>query len=213
MFCLFPLTLVGVLAALWWPENYGDINLRPEMALPKAWSYIRSNSSIIYLGLGQSCFEGAMYAFVFVWTPALQAGGQDVGPYLGIIFSTFMVCTMTGSNIFSLLIGKNLLSVVPIIVHTVATLANLTSFHFIKQTGSVYVSFLLFELTVGMFYPSYGSIKSMNIPEEVRSGTSSTALPIFLPPSFLHECVSLFRVATIHSPTFPPSPPPSLPQA
>ena len=27
------------------------------MALPKAWSYIRSNSSIIYLGLGQSCFE------------------------------------------------------------------------------------------------------------------------------------------------------------
>ena len=32
-----------------------------------------------------------MYAFVFVWTPALQAGGQDVGPYLGIIFSTFMV--------------------------------------------------------------------------------------------------------------------------
>lgn len=61
------------------------------MALPKAWSYIRSNSSIIFLGLGQSCFEGAMYAFVFVWTPALQAGGKDVGPYLGVIFSTFMV--------------------------------------------------------------------------------------------------------------------------
>lgn len=70
------------------------------MALPKAWSYIRSNSSIIYLGLGQSCFEGAMYAFVFVWTPALQAGGQDVGPYLGIIFSTFMVRTRVGACLF-----------------------------------------------------------------------------------------------------------------
>jgi hypothetical protein len=34
----------------------------------------------------------------------------------------------------------------------------------------VYLAFLLFELTVGMFYPSYGSIKSQNIPEEVRSG-------------------------------------------
>ncbi len=32
------------------------------------------------------------------------------------------------------------------------------------------MAFLLFELTVGMFYPSYGSIKSQNIPEEVRSG-------------------------------------------
>jgi hypothetical protein len=111
-----------------------------------------------------------MYAFVFVWTPALQAGGEDVGPYLGIIFSTFMVCTMTGSNIFSILIKKNLLTVVPVMVHLIATLANLTAFYFVKQTSSVYVAFLLFELTVGMFYPSYGSIKSMNIPEEVRSG-------------------------------------------
>lgn len=34
----------------------------------------------------------------------------------------------------------------------------------------MYLAFLLFELTVGMFYPSYGSIKSQNIPEEVRSG-------------------------------------------
>lgn len=91
VFCLLPLSLVAVLASLWWPENYGDTKCRPEMALPKAWAYIRSNSSIIFLGLGQSCFEGAMYAFVFVWTPALQAGGQDVGPYLGVIFSTFMV--------------------------------------------------------------------------------------------------------------------------
>ncbi|TFJ84690.1 hypothetical protein NSK_004154 [Nannochloropsis salina CCMP1776] len=170
VFCLFPLTLVGILATLWWPENYGDANVRPAMALPKAWSYIQNNSAIIYLGLGQSCFEGAMYAFVFVWTPALQAGGEDVGPYLGIIFSTFMVCTMTGSNIFSILIKKNLLTVVPVMVHLIATLANLTAFYFVKQTSSVYVAFLLFELTVGMFYPSYGSIKSMNIPEEVRSG-------------------------------------------
>ena len=93
-----------------------------------------------------------------------------MGPFLGIIFSTFMVCTMIGSNIFSILIDKKLLTFVPILVHMIATVANLTSFLLIKQTGPVYISFLLFELTVGMFYPSYGSIKSMNIPEEVRSG-------------------------------------------
>lgn len=28
VFCLCPLTLVGVLATLWWTENYGDAKLR-----------------------------------------------------------------------------------------------------------------------------------------------------------------------------------------
>ena len=28
VFCLCPLTLVAILAALWWPENYGDANTR-----------------------------------------------------------------------------------------------------------------------------------------------------------------------------------------
>lgn len=38
-----------------------------------------------------------------------QAGGHDVGPFLGIIFSAFMVNTMIGSNLFGLLMQKNLL--------------------------------------------------------------------------------------------------------
>ena len=29
-------------------------------------------SSLLALGMGQSCFEGAMYTFVFMWTPALK---------------------------------------------------------------------------------------------------------------------------------------------
>lgn len=44
----------------------------------------------------------------------------------------------------------------PIAVHTAATVANLVSFTSIDQTAMVYLSFLTFELTVGMFYPSYG---------------------------------------------------------
>ena len=82
MFCLFPLSLVGIFAGLWWPENYGDTSLRPFQALPKAWAFIKSHPAILYLGLAQSCFEGSMYSFVFIWTPCLEMGGQDVGPYL-----------------------------------------------------------------------------------------------------------------------------------
>ena len=33
----------------------------------------------------------------------------------------------------------------------------------------VYSMFLVFEATVGVFYPSYGVIKSEKIPEEIRS--------------------------------------------
>jgi len=40
----------------------------------------------------------------------------------------------------------------------------------INNAQVLYVAFLVFEMTVGMFYPSYGTIKSQHIPEEVRSG-------------------------------------------
>lgn len=45
---------------------------------------------------------------------------------------------------------------VPVLVHAAACLANLVSFSSIHHTASVYTSFLIFELTVGMFYPAYG---------------------------------------------------------
>jgi MFS transporter, MFS domain-containing protein family, molybdate-anion transporter len=40
---------------------------------------------------------------------------------------------------------------------------------FIDNKPIVYGMFLLFETTVGVFYPSYGVIKSEEIPEEIRS--------------------------------------------
>lgn len=43
------------------------------------------------------------------------------------------VCTMTGSNLFSLLMTRSMLPLVPVLVHAIATLANLTAFTMIKQ--------------------------------------------------------------------------------
>ena len=40
---------------------------------------------------------------------------------------------MTGSNLFSLLMTRNMLPLVPVLVHAIATLANLTAFTMIKQ--------------------------------------------------------------------------------
>ena len=38
-----------------------------------AWRLVTSNEKVLLLGIIQSCFESAMYIFVFLWTPALEA--------------------------------------------------------------------------------------------------------------------------------------------
>jgi hypothetical protein len=40
---------------------------------------------------------------------------------------------------------------------------------FLETKIVVYMMFLVFETTVGVFYPAYGVIKSEKIPEEIRS--------------------------------------------
>ena len=64
------------------------------------------------LHLPQSLFEGSMYIFVFMWTPALSPSGGTHGtgadgtadpPPYGQMFATFMLCCMCGSSIYSIL--------------------------------------------------------------------------------------------------------------
>ncbi len=58
----------------------------------------------------QSLFEGSMYIFVFMWTPALtrsdggaHGSASDEPPPYGQMFATFMLCCMCGSTIYSIL--------------------------------------------------------------------------------------------------------------
>ena len=54
-------------------------------------------------------------------------------------------------------------------MHAVAFFSMLITTLFIDNKPIVYGMFLLFETSVGVFYPSYGVIKSEEIPEEIRS--------------------------------------------
>merc|ERR1711865_929069 len=59
-------------------------------------------------GVISSFFEGSMYIFVFMWTPLLKSflkEDDDELPF-GMIFAAFMVCCMTGSSLFSILVEK-----------------------------------------------------------------------------------------------------------
>ena len=48
-----------------------------------------ADQKIALLGAMQSLFEGSMYTFVFLWTPALSPEGEHL-PH-GMIFACFMV--------------------------------------------------------------------------------------------------------------------------
>ena len=56
--------------------------------------------AFLVLGLTQTCFEGSMYLFVFLWVPSLQEAGGPELP-LGYIFSSFMISMMLGSIIYT----------------------------------------------------------------------------------------------------------------
>jgi predicted MFS family arabinose efflux permease len=67
--------------------------------------HVGSDEKIALLGAIQSLFEGSMYTFVFLWTPALSPNEEDI-PH-GFIFATFMLASMLGSSFASRLMARS----------------------------------------------------------------------------------------------------------
>lgn len=183
---MMPLSIVAFLVFFTWNENYGgggDVDTGSAFSsLIKGFELIKNDSRIAALGLAQSSFEGAMYTFVFMWTPALKSVAEteaelagktlenSTSDHLGLIFACFMVSVMVGSSVFKILSArKGMLYKIPLLLHAIAFCAMGLTTYCIDNKTVVYAMFLLFEMTVGLFYPAYGCIKSERIPEEIRS--------------------------------------------
>eukprot|EP00602_Paraphysomonas_sp_CaronLab_P009594 CAMPEP_0185020170 /NCGR_PEP_ID=MMETSP1103-20130426/2768_1 /TAXON_ID=36769 /ORGANISM="Paraphysomonas bandaiensis, Strain Caron Lab Isolate" /LENGTH=321 /DNA_ID=CAMNT_0027550905 /DNA_START=415 /DNA_END=1380 /DNA_ORIENTATION=- len=179
---MLPLSVVGLMVFFTWSENYGNPSLGDFSSLSKGFDLVRNDSRVAALGLAQSSFEGAMYTFVFMWTPALKSVEEtqaeldgktledSTSEHLGLIFAVFMVCVMVGSSLFKILAARrDTLYQIPLLVHATAFVAMGATAMFLENKMVVYSMFLLFETTVGLFYPAYGCIKSEKIPEEIRS--------------------------------------------
>ena len=144
---------------------------------------IASREHLLLLGAIQSIFEAAMYTFIFLWTPALSPSPSSPIPH-GTIFACFMLACMVGSSFADILMRneatlrvEDYMSVVfvvsaaallpPILVH-VDDPPNA------RVTGTfnwwlIFVGFLVYETTVGIFWPSMMKMRSALIPEELRS--------------------------------------------
>jgi hypothetical protein len=160
-----------------WEENYGEQpadsdgtrggNKSCDGLKQAFWTTVR-NPEVLLCGIITALFEGSMYIFVFMWTPSLTAHSSQPLPF-GLIFSTFMVCCMAGSSVFSILMDKGYSGEsMAIGVFVVAA----TAMAAIAMGPNSTVKFLgmnLFEITVGLYFPIMGTLKGTIVPESKRA--------------------------------------------
>ena len=152
------------------------------------------DTHLLVIGLTQTCFEGSMYLFVFLWVPSLQEASTSLDPLpLGYIFSCFMISMMLGSLLYttvvsfsrrkypvsevassedSLMLNAKLSS----LVCAVSALCFAVTITFKGQEHARFWAFCVFEACVGMYYPVQGMLRGALISDEHRATVSP--LPI-----------------------------------
>lgn len=167
------LVIAMVVISTVWDENYGTpleeaAESEGESSLKEAWMALFTSSPLIGLCVIVACFEGSMYSFVFNWTPSLETAGET--PPHGVVFALMMMACMCGASTSTLISEKvcaiqrlKLLSVLGVAAFTIASLTAQHNAHV------CFVSFLLFEFCVGIYFPSVGGVKSEMIPERIRA--------------------------------------------
>ncbi|XP_068650812.1 uncharacterized protein [Aristolochia californica] len=202
--CFLAIGMAIILSS--WSENYGDPSESKSLLTQfrGAAVAIASDEKIALLGAIQSLFEGSMYTFVFLWTPALSPNDEDI-PH-GFIFATFMLSSMLGSSIASHLMARPNLKVegfmqIVFAVSAATFLLPVLSTFMAAPTsvrgGSLPFSwwiqllgFCIFEACVGIFWPAIMKMRSQYIPEESRS----TIMNFFRIPLNIFVCIVLYNV-------------------
>lgn len=183
------LVVMCVLLVFTWPENYGDHKAHISKSFVDAWKGILNDRKILCLGMIQSLFEGSMYTFVLEWTPALsqaaaasasaqqgvadtnaETGHRGVIPH-GYVFAGFMVAIMIGSSLFKLLSKYSRPESFMRLVLLISAGMLYTPVIFPNDTVIVFGSFVVFEVCVGLFWPSLGFMRGIYVPETTRATT------------------------------------------
>mmetsp|Transcript_18584 Transcript_18584/g.36420 ORF Transcript_18584/g.36420 Transcript_18584/m.36420 type:complete len:434 (+) Transcript_18584:370-1671(+) len=184
--------VVGALVIMrLWRENYGNASITPGGNFAVGWVVMASNPRIWLLGAVQSCFEGAMYIFVYLWTPILEGTANDDGMPHSIIFACFMVSIMIGTSLYQFALKyKNTETI--LMANSVVAALCLAAPAFTSNHTNTFFAFCLFEVCVGIYHPGVAFLRSRYIPEEVRA----TVVNFFRVP--LNGFVVLILLNTSH---------------
>jgi len=191
--------LMGTLAFIsgTWDENYGDSHVSLQDTFINPLNVLLTNKKIAVLGLVQSLFEASMYTFVFMWTPAILAGSPaNTQLPFGIIFASFMVCVMVGSAIFSLLIQRMTPEAICRII-LIGSAVSMAVPVFVSSPFLLLLSFFVFEVCCGMWWPTIGTLRGQYIPESTRAALMN----FFRVPLNLLVVMLLLQVGTLRTET------------
>lgn len=194
--CSLVMLVVGtVIVYKTWNENYGDSTKPFREQFTRSLEIITTNRTVVLAGAAQSLFEGAMYTFVFMWTPAVEntakAEGYTEVPH-GLIFAVFMVSCMIGSCLYkaygSEIPARTLLTYV-----IAAASVSLAPAALGLGLAPKFFGFCLFEGCVGCYWPLIGGVRSEVIPEEARS----TIMSMFRVPLNLIVVAVLYHIGEL----------------
>ncbi|TPX36504.1 hypothetical protein SmJEL517_g01338 [Synchytrium microbalum] len=189
--------LVGaVVIASSWNENYGEKQANAQhMTIMDAVKVIREDFNILAIGTIQSLFESAMYSFVFLYPPVLEAAaGKNVDLPYGFIFASFMVAIMIGSVIFRAMLSAGYThEEIARATLAVACVSFLIPVVVPDNQFVLFWSFCSFELCCGLYFPTLGTLRGKLIPEEIRA----TVMNVFRVPLNLIVVVVLLKVDSL----------------
>lgn len=141
-----------------------------------------SDPMLLVLGLTQTCFEGSMYLFVFIWVPSLQQVTRyDETLPFGYIFSSFMVSMMIGSILYTMIVAYSKIKGADSSLTTHAKLSSIVcAVSALALASSIssrneevrFWAFCAFEACVGMYYPVQGMLRGTLISNEHRATVS-----------------------------------------
>eukprot|EP00042_Codosiga_hollandica_P028965 m.156094 g.156094 ORF g.156094 m.156094 type:complete len:439 (-) comp52928_c0_seq3:85-1401(-) len=187
--CIVPLLGCLTLIQTGWKENYGNTVVSPFAGFQNTLKSILEDRNMVMVGFITMFFEGAMYLFVFIWTPALNQRAEGEFVHLGLIFAGFMIWKMTGSACYVLLERRYAVERFAWVVFALAALGLaaplLSSSFFFTLAG-----FNLFELAIGMYWPTICTLRAQLVPEAVRS----TTINIYRIPLNAIVIITLFQV-------------------
>ncbi|KNE56576.1 hypothetical protein AMAG_02372 [Allomyces macrogynus ATCC 38327] len=193
LLAMVPALISALVIATTWNENYGRTTAGSGQwqSLVRA---IRADVSIVLVGAIQACFESAMFGFVCLYGPALDAlnvlpESSGALPF-GIIFATFMVFSMAGPSLCGAFphMPCEPLAVLALILAFTSLLASSVS----ESLGCTFITFCVFEMAVGLYFPAISALRSRIIPDSVRG----TAMSVFQVPLNLLVVAVLARVGT-----------------
>ncbi|XP_034934181.1 molybdate-anion transporter-like [Chelonus insularis] len=189
--------LTGYLCMIFWTEN---LPTKYYFGPFKGISIIckKNYTILIHVWLIQTLFDTSMYSFIFVWTSILD----PIRPSNGLIFGAFMLCIALGSACHNFLINycritHVILLCLSIIIALVSTIASTIGIHVQMQknvesigTYICLISFLFYELSVGLYFPTISYVRGIIIPEFNRANISNW----FRLPSNILICIILYFI-------------------